>query len=354
MPELPRRFDHLRRWSRLGRLLAVAGLTTIAVIAVYLLVVESELLTTAAGAGLVQILVVMSLFAAGFLLASGLIFLWSLVDLALKVEAHSFRMYDVLRDIGASLEAQREPLRIMAENSQLSDAARAVAHRAKDRSVLGQAINEEVVRGDWSAAYALIEMLESRDEYKSESARLRHEVDSARQRAQEGQVHSAVQRVRAQMGRKEWERARQAMDQLLAEHPDNSEVADLPEFFGRIRGEFKRRLLKQWDEAVQRNEVDRGIDILKDLDQYLTPNEAAALEESARGVFRTKLHNLGVRFSLAVTDSEWQEAKEAGRQIIDEFPNSRMAQEVKQWMKVLTERAEAAAMQTGTGSTAQE
>jgi len=137
----------------------------------------------------------------------------------------------------------------------------------------------------------------------------------------------------------DWDRARREMDQLMAENPGNAEVSELPGVFTRLRSEHKRRLLKAWDESVQRNEVDRGIAILKELDQYLTPNEAAALEESVRGVFQAKLHNLGVQFSLAVTSQEWRDAYQVGRQIIEEFPNSRMAQEVRDRIHVLAQRA---------------
>jgi hypothetical protein len=86
--------------------------------------------------------------------------------------------------------------------------------------------------------------------------------------------------------------------------------------------------------------VDKGIEILRELDQYLTKNEAAALEESARGVFRTKLHNMGLQFSLAVTEHNWRDALALGRQIMEEFPNSRMASEVRERIGILTKRAE--------------
>ena len=91
----------------------------------------------------------------------------------------------------------------------------------------------------------------------------------------------------------------------------------------------KKLLLQQWDEAVQRNEVDRGIEVLKDLDKYLTASEVAAFEESARGVFRAKLHNLGVQFSLLVAEKVWDRALGVAEEIISEFPNSRMAQEIQ-------------------------
>ena len=52
--------------------------------------------------------------------------------------------------------------------------------------------------------------------------------------------------------------------------------------------------------------------------------------ESARGVFRAKLHNLGVQFAIRVTDQNWSEALVIGEQIMDEYPNTRMAQEVQE------------------------
>jgi outer membrane protein assembly factor BamD (BamD/ComL family) len=47
-----------------------------------------------------------------------------------------------------------------------------------------------------------------------------------------------------------------------------------------------------------------------------------------------------VAFSLAVSDHNWREALEVGRQIVEEFPNSRMAHEVTERMQVLTKRAQ--------------
>ena len=72
-----------------------------------------------------------------------------------------------------------------------------------------------------------------------------------------------------------------------------------------------------------------GLEILKELDLYLTPNEGLALQEAAREVFRTKLHNLGVQFALAVAGKDWAKAIGTGRGIMDEFPNSKMAEEIR-------------------------
>ncbi len=333
MSELLQRFDHVRRSAGWGGVFALAGVAGICVVGGYLLAAEGDLRWQ-------HLLIGIGVIAFGFVLAAGYMFLKGLIDLALKIEGTTFRIYDSLRELQATQRTNQKNLEVIAENSQLSDEARAIAHRDRDRAALRLAINEEIIRGDMEAAYALVEQLEAQHGYRNEAARLRREVDLSRQQEHAYKVHEAVEQVRAKIEAMDWDRARRDMDRLLAAHPENSEVKELPKLFAAKRGEHKRRLLKDWDESVQRNEVDRGIAILKQLDQYLTRNEAAALEESARGVFRTKLHNLGLQFSFAVSEHNWRDALAVGRQIMEEFPNTRMAQEVRERIHVLSQRAE--------------
>ena len=103
----------------------------------------------------------------------------------------------------------------------------------------------------------------------------------------------------------------------------------------KIEEEHKKLLLSTWDEAVKRQTTDRSLEILRELDLYLTPNEGLALQEAARDVFRNKLHNLGVQFSLAVSGKQWGKAIETGLQIIHDFPNSKMAEEIRGKMNIL-------------------
>lgn len=332
MSDVPARFDDVRRLARLGLWLGFAAAIALLVVGVV------------AFAGGTDHPLDPRLVAALILTTSALIFaiclgLWGMVRVFIKMEANSYRTHDVLRDMSARVEENGRHLAVIAENIQLSEAARSISHRAKERTVLRLAINDEIIRGDWEAAYALVEQLEARHGYKNEAARLRAEVDRSRQINLERKLHDAIEAVTTHMESHDWDRARREMDALLVAYPDTAEVQAMPRLFARKRDEHKRRLLKAWDEAVQRNEIDRGITVLKELDQYLTPNEAAALEESARGVFRAKLHNLGVQFSIAVTERNWHEALRISNQITEEFPNSRMAQEVRERIHILNKRA---------------
>jgi hypothetical protein len=332
MATLPHRLGNVRRALRIGCVIGLIGIVLATVVVFALLVGQSQ-------PGSPRVLLVVGGLAAILVLGAVFVLAWGLLDVLLKLEANTFRMYDVLRDLQTGSQGQQENLRVIAENAQLSDAARAITHRDKERTALRLAINEEIIRGDWEAAYALVELLEARHGYKNEAMRLRQELDQSRDHDQNQELYASVERARSLMASREWDRARHEMEALLTESPNHEQVRELPKFFAKCRNDHKRQLLKEWDDSVQRNEIDRGIAVLKELDQYLSRNEAAALEESARGVFRAKLHNLGVQFSLAVADHNWKQALEVGRQIVDEFPNSRMAQEVHDHMEVLSKRA---------------
>ena len=54
--------------------------------------------------------------------------------------------------------------------------------------------------------------------------------------------------------------------------------------------------------------------------------------------------NLGVQFKLAVNDRRWAEAAGIGDVIIDEFPNTKMADEVRSMIDLLRTRATHAAL----------
>ncbi len=116
-------------------------------------------------------------------------------------------------------------------------------------------------------------------------------------------------------------------------------MKQLPGKIAAARAQHKSELLNRYDEAIKRNDIDESIELLQELDRYLTPQEAAALQESARGVFRAKLNSLGVQFSLAVDSRRWDQAVSIGEQIMAGYPNSRMAVEVRQKLEQLKQLA---------------
>ncbi len=259
--------------------------------------------------------------------------------LLLKTEINVNRIHHDTLDL-LDLFRRFEPhMRTLSDNIQISDAAKSIAHRERERDMLRQAIREEMYSGDWEAAHYLIDQMERRFGYMQEAKTLRAEINQVRDMTIEEKIGEVISHIDALMNEHKWDRARQEIERLMKLFPRHEKILNLPAELTRRREARKQELLAQWRLSVQRNEIDRGIAILTELDAYLTAQEAEQLRESARDVFKARLLNLGVQFSLAVQEQRWRDALEVGLTIRQEFPNSRMAVEVGEKIDVLRVRA---------------
>lgn len=279
------------------------------------------------------------------LLASGLIltvvslFLYAGLEISIQAENNVNRICNAVLDL-LSANRRIEPLiKTIADNSQISDAAKSIAHRELEREALRLAIREEMVGGDTEAVQYLISEMERRFGYRQEAQDLRQEMAQMREMTIEEKISEAIEHIHKLCSEHRWHRAGQESERLMKLFPRHERVAGLPKLITEKRVARKQELLSEWQKAVQREEIDHGIAILTQLDQYLTPEEAQALQDSARNVFKARLLNLGVQFSLAVTENRWRDALEIGLRIRQEFPNSRMAHEVSQKLDTLRLRA---------------
>ncbi|MBA3272948.1 MAG: hypothetical protein H0T11_03625, partial [Chthoniobacterales bacterium] len=84
-------------------------------------------------------------------------------------------------DITAPLQERLQQINIslnqIGDQQLLSDRAKSVAYREKDREALRRAINEEIGRQDWEAAMALANDIEKEFGYKQEADRLRSDIN---------------------------------------------------------------------------------------------------------------------------------------------------------------------------------
>jgi hypothetical protein len=260
-----------------------------------------------------------------------------------KMYASSESMMTDVRKLLSGQTQTEAILTQMNENLLLSDAVKTVAFREKDRTVLQEAIQEDIRLERWDTAAVLIEELSHRFGCKQEAQDLREEMDRYRRATLEEKINAAIKHVESLWLIHHYDEAQREVNALTQLYPQSQKVSSLEGQTEKRREAHKMELLGRWDKAIQNNDVDQGVELLKLLDAYLTPTEAAALEESARGVFRAKLHNMGVQFSLFVTQKEWTKALKIGKAIMEEFPNSRMAEEVREKLGILQERAGATA-----------
>ncbi len=237
-------------------------------------------------------------------------------------------------------------LKIVADLATLSDKAKSYIYREHEIEALRETIHHHLMLQDYDAASALITSMDRDFGYTEEAHKLREEVTASRKATMEEKVDASIRRFQEILDRHDWPRAAREAQRMMSLMPNNARITQLPGMIDAARTAHKRQLLQVYGEAIRKNDVDRSIELLHQLDLYLTPPEAAALQESARGVFRAKLQNLGFQFTMCVTDQRWAEAVATGEQIVRDYPNSRMAQEVRDKMDLLKARAAAAASPT--------
>jgi hypothetical protein len=277
------------------------------------------------------------------ILIGALIFLIALLTMLSRV----FKIVSMLNDnstrleeASKALESIRDGLLQIGHSTRISEAAKAIAFREDDKRSLREAVFERLKQNDFDGAYEIVDEIENHSEYRLLAGELRRQVDDYRNATHDERIDKAIEQVQKLFDACQWVKASLQIESLIRTNPDSEKLKALRHQLVERKEERKRILLAAWDDAVTQQETDRSLEILRELDMYLTPNEALALQEAAKDVFRTKLHNLGVQFALAVSDKRWSNALEVGQQIMRDFPNSRMSVEIREKLHVLQQNVQ--------------
>jgi outer membrane protein assembly factor BamD (BamD/ComL family) len=281
-----------------------------------------------------------AVFAAGCVSAVAVLVAWPLGLMLHSARQHNEQMREqLLTTLTDRLQQIAVLMELISEQQLLSDRAKAIAFRDKDRDALRRAIQEDIARQDWEAAAALVESIEREFGYRQEGERFREMINERRRDATRRQITDAMAGVERHMRSEQWNLALREADRLLQQYPDEPQVQNLPAEIESRRQAHKRRLLDSWNEAVNRHDVDGSIEILKQLDLYLTPSEAENMQETARSLFREKLNGLRDAFTRAIQEQRHVDALHLAETIQRDFPNSGIARELKDRMDALRQRA---------------
>lgn len=272
--------------------------------------------------------------------------------LLVKIEANMMRQLSEMRDLSEAVAQHGRQLEQIAENTRISDAAKQVAHRQQEIEAVRNAIREDIRREDWEAALGLVEEIERRFGYRQEAERLREELDSARRDAIQKKLARAIEVIEGHFRAHQWDRAQNEIERLKHALPGDAKVLSLMDRMKLLQDQHKQALRAEWQEAVRRNDTDNAINVLKELDPYLSPAEAQSLQTEARNVFKEKLSQLGLQFQFAVNEKRWQDALRIGLDLVRDFPNARMAHEVREVLDTLRERARSLEGQSTEAATA--
>ena len=248
-----------------------------------------------------------------------------------------------LEDLVEMITRNNSLLTGVSQAARLSDGAKQIAFRDTERMELAEAVLGKLHQHDFDETYSMIRTMAAMDKYKALAEQLAKTAERYRNATEKERIDQAIAHIDTLCENYLWNQAVVQIQNLVQAFPYSEQAKAMLRKLRERKDKRKRELLAMWDEAVKSKDTDRSLEILKELDMYLTPTEGLALKESASTVFRTKLHNLGVQFALAVTEKKWASALEAGLQIVRDFPNSRMSHEIRSKMDILQARARQAA-----------
>ena len=269
-------------------------------------------------------------------LTAVLVLIWRISSIIDTLKDNSAKLEDVAKGLSKITEGLSE----ICQSTRLSESAKAIAFRDTERDSLKEAVYQKLNQLDFEAADELIDEIAQHHEHSDLAMDLRKIAELKQKASLNDRVEEYVRQIEALLSDYQWGKASVRIEGLIKAYPDSERALAMRGRLFTCKEQHKRELLSAWDDAVKREDTDRGLDILKELDAYLTPNEALALQEAAKDVFRNKLHILGVQFSMAVSDKDWNAAMEVGETIITDFPNSRMAEEIKAKMEVLKQNVQ--------------
>lgn len=277
------------------------------------------------------------------LMLGALMFLVALLTMLSRV----FKILDALRDNSTKLEGLTGALEKISaglaqinHSTRVSETAKAIAFRDADRLSLRQTVFEKLQLQDFDGANDIINEIAQRPEYSGLAKDLREQAEKYRTATAQERTNQMIAHIDKLIDDCQWVRASSQTEELVKASPDSERAKAMRQKLLDKKEERKKILLAAWDDAVHQHETDRSLEILRELDHYLTPNEGMALQEAAKDVFKEKLHNLGEQFSLLVSEKQWNSALDIGQQIVEDFPNSKMAEEIRAKMDVLRQNVQ--------------
>lgn len=267
--------------------------------------------------------------------ALGLIVVGATMPIALPLAGRASRPGDV-GVIGDRLD---QTLARIQEHTMLSDNAKRVLFRERELEMLRTAIEDDIARGEYNAAITLCDEMANLFGYRQEAEMFRSRIAQVRQEQYEHEVGDALGQLELYLADRDWAAVHQHAARIRRLYPDSHLIDGLDQRVYQAREEHKNDLEAQFLAEAERGDVETAMELLKQLDLYLGREEAGRLRQVAQEVIVRHRDNLGAQFRMAVNDHRWAEAAQLGERIVSEFPNAKMADEVRSMLEVLRTRA---------------
>ena len=240
----------------------------------------------------------------------------------------------------SSQEIEAPPWEALMEALQLSENAKRVLFRDRELDLLRRTIQDDMVTGDVHAALMLCDQMGAEFGAVQEAENLRSQIQLALHNQHQSQIKQELKLLDELLSQHKWVEAYQYAAKMRRLYPETPLLHGIEQHIADARVQYRHTLEAKFVEAAEKNNVEVAMELLKELDRYLTPDEARMFMETADTVITKYRETLGARFKMAVSDRRWTEAIGFGDAITSQFPNTTMAKEVRELLDTIQSRAD--------------
>ncbi len=243
-----------------------------------------------------------------------------------------------LKLASASGSDDSEKLDAILEAVQLSENAKRVLFRDRELSILRNTVQSDLAKGEFHSALVLCDQMASEFGAVEEAEALRSKVQAIIHEHHDARIREEIENLQHLLVQHRWVDAYQFAAKLRRLFPESPRLHAIEQRIADVRSQYRLELEAKFLQSAELENVEEAMQLLRELDGYLTPDEARRFRDTATDVIVKYRDSLGARFKMAVSDHRWQEAIEFGEVIIKQFPNTKMAEEVNSMLETIRVR----------------
>jgi hypothetical protein len=266
------------------------------------------------------------------------LFLASLVVLGVDIACLGIAMR-IGNASGNSGTGDASKLDAILEAMQMSENAKRILFRDRELDLMRKTVQGDIVRGDFHAALVLCDQMANVFGAVEEAEQMRTNVQEIIHQHHEERIREEMQELKILLDHNKWVEAYQYAARLRRLYPESPLLHGLEQRIADVRTEYSHGLEDRFLRAAKEDDIEKAMVLLRELDGYLTPEEARRFRDTATSVITTYRESLGARFKMSVSDHRWQEATHFGEELVRQFPNTKMAGEVKEILDTIRVRA---------------
>lgn len=225
------------------------------------------------------------------------------------------------------------------EAMQMSENAKRILFRDRELELIRKTVQGDIESGDFHAALVLCDQMANVFGAVEEAEDMRTKVQEIIHQHHEERIREEMQQLSKLLDAHQWVDAYQYAAKMRRLYPESPLLHDLEQRIASVRTEYGHQLETRFLEAAKNEDVETAMALLRELDGYLTPEEARRFRDTADSVIVTYRESLSARFKMAISDHRWRDANEFGEELIRQFPNTKMALEVTDMLETIQVRA---------------